>query len=97
VCLFPGTPNRFMPIDDLSRPPTGLDALIESLDSGETAPVVLVNQHGTIVFVSARYVSATGYHRHESVGRPLVMHLHPDDRAAWQTWLVGMPRPAQGL
>ena len=85
-----------MPVDDPSQPPTAFDALIASLDSSETAPVVLVNPHGTIVFVTARYVSATGYHRHECVGRAMVMHLHPDDRATWQTWLVGIDRPVQG-
>ena len=83
-----------IPVEDPSRPPRTLNELIARLEDDASSPIVLINDQGTVLFVSTTYVRVTGYHRHESVGRWLIERVHPDDRAEIRDY-VSSPVAAQ--
>lgn len=83
------------PADGESRPPQTLNELIARLDDDATGPIVLVDEQGTMLFVSTTFVRVTGYPHHESVGRWLVERVHPDDRAQVRRCLAA-PTEAAG-
>ncbi|HJV51797.1 MAG TPA: PAS domain S-box protein [Noviherbaspirillum sp.] len=42
---------------------------------------IMVSQDGKIVFANRRTLELTGYRQEEIIGRPLLMDVHPDDKA----------------